>query len=145
MLKLILALLLVFVLLPRGGAYTSGVHAATAAVTAPGLGTPGPAQAVKIRAADGLQIAATYYPSMLSDRQSPAALLLHQINGSRAQWERLVPELLAEGYSVLAVDMRGFGETGGQINWKLAERDVATMFAWLRGISSIDVGRIAVV
>jgi pimeloyl-ACP methyl ester carboxylesterase len=139
--------LLVLMLLVLGGTgHTPGAIAATAVSTAaPGLGTPGPAQALKIRATDGLQLAATFYPSMLSGRQSPAVLLLHQINGSQAQWKPLIPELLSEGYSVLAVDMRGFGATRGQINWKLAEGDVATMLAWLRGIQSIDGKQIAIV
>lgn len=152
MLKPTVSLLVVSILLVLiGAAQTPGAIAATgtavatAVATPPGLGTPGPAQAVKIRAANGLQIAALYYPSMWSGRQSPAALLLHQINGSKAQWKPLIPELLTEGYSVLAVDMRGFGETGGQINWKLAEGDIVTMLSWLRGIPSIDGAKIAII
>jgi pimeloyl-ACP methyl ester carboxylesterase len=124
---------------------SSQVTAATAAATEPGLGTPGPAQPVRIKAADGLPIVGLFYPSALSGRTSPAALLLHQINGSKAQWQPLIPALLAEGYSALAVDLRGFGETGGEINWKKAEGDVATLLAWLRDQPSINGDEIAII
>jgi pimeloyl-ACP methyl ester carboxylesterase len=121
------------------------VTAATVVATEPGTGTPGPAQPVRIKAEDGLPISGLFYPSTLRGQASPAALLLHQINGTKAQWQPLIPALLAEGYSVLAVDLRGFGETGGQINWKRAEADVATLLVWLRDQSGVDGDEIAII
>jgi dienelactone hydrolase len=121
------------------------VTAATAVATQPGTGTPGPAQSVKIKASDGLTIIGLFYPSASSGPAAPSALLLHQINGSKAQWQPLIPALLAEGYSVLAVDLRGFGETGGEINWKRAEADVATLLAWLRDQSGVNGDEIAII
>jgi pimeloyl-ACP methyl ester carboxylesterase len=102
-------------------------------------------QEVKIKASDGLQIVGTYYPSTLSGKQSPAALLLHQNGGSKEEWEPFIPALLAEGYSVLAVDQRGFGATGGRADWKLAEKDITAMLAWLRNIAAINADEVAII
>jgi pimeloyl-ACP methyl ester carboxylesterase len=132
---------LLIVLMLSGSPHGGPVAAATSPATEAGTTV----QPVKIKASDGLLIAALYYPSILSGRQSPAALLLHQVNGSKAQWAPLIPELVAEGYSVLAVDLRGFGETRGEINWKRAETDVATTLAWLRGIPAINGDEIAII
>jgi len=103
------------------------------------------AQEVKIKASDGLQIVGAYYPSTLSGKQSPAALLLHQNGGSKEEWESFIPVLLDEGYSVLAVDQRGFGTTGGKVDWKLAEKDITAMLAWLRNIAAINTDEVAII
>lgn len=116
-----------------------------AATQEAGLGTPGPAQIVKITAGDGLEIVGAFYPSVLSGRQSPAALLLHQNRGSKDEWMLLIPALQAAGYNILAVDQRGFGETGGQTDWTLAEADVATLLAWLRAQPAIDGNQVAII
>ena len=119
--------------------------AATPAATEPGLGTPPAPQTVKIKAADGLEIVGKYYPSVFSGRQSPAALLLHQNGGNKDEWILLIPALQTEGYSILAVDQRGFGDTGGTADWKLAEADVATMLAWLRSQPAIKGDQVAII
>lgn len=115
------------------------------AATPPGLGMAGPAQTIKIAASDGLQLVALYYPSPLSGRQAPAALLLHQYGGNKEQWTALAQALNATGYAVLAVDQRGFGATGGKEDWKAAEADIATMLAWLRKDPSIAGDQIALI
>ncbi len=102
-------------------------------------------QEVKIKASDGLQIVGSYYPSTLSGGHSPAALLLHQNGGSKEEWEPFIPALLAEGYTVLAVDQRGFGQTGGKVDWRLAEKDITAMLAWLRNIAAIKGDEVAII
>jgi pimeloyl-ACP methyl ester carboxylesterase len=116
-----------------------------AATQEAGLGTPGPAQIVKIKASDGLEIVGAFYPSALSGRQSPAALLLHQYGGSKEEWKPLIPALQGEGYSILAVDQRGFGETGRGVAWTQAEADVSTLLAWLRTQPPINGDQVAII
>lgn len=70
----------------------------------------GPAERVTYQTADGLRIIADFYAPQIGG-PAPAVLLLHQFNGSRAQWADLIPALLAEGYAVLAPDLRSFGES----------------------------------
>jgi pimeloyl-ACP methyl ester carboxylesterase len=107
--------------------------------------TPPPAQLAAVPMADGLQIKGDYYPAPESDTPAPAALLLHQNAGSGFDWRPFALSLQATGYSVLAVDMRGHGLTGGSVNWRLAESDAGALMEWLRQQPAIDPDRVAIV
>lgn len=89
---------------------------------------PIPAQRAEAVADDGLTLMGDYYP--LPD--APVVILLHQLYTDRRSWTPFVGMFLGSGYSVLAVDLRGFGETGGKIAWQKAVGDVQTWFNWLR-------------
>ncbi|HKD18746.1 MAG TPA: alpha/beta fold hydrolase [Thermoanaerobaculia bacterium] len=69
-------------------------------------GTP-----VALKAADGTKLAATYYAG---DKPGPGILLLHQCNRDRSSWNGLAESLAQEGFHVLTMDYRGFGESGGK-------------------------------
>src|SRR5258706_2847323 len=129
-------------------ALPSGIAERTMAATgkASGLGTPPAPQDIKIKSFDGFEIAGTFYPSFLSGRQAPAALLLHQNGGSRKEWKLFIPELQNAGYAVLAVDQRSFGETGGVLDGGATlEKDANALVGWLRQQVSIDPSEIALI
>ena len=65
---------------------------------------------VTYRTADGIQAVATFTPPD-SDPPWPAVVLMHQYQGTRAQWKDLKPDLLAAGLAVLAPDARAHGES----------------------------------
>jgi dienelactone hydrolase len=65
---------------------------------------------VDLAAADGTKLKATYFAA---GKPGPGVLLLHQCNQQRKGWDRLAAQLAAAGISVLTVDYRGFGESGG--------------------------------
>src|SRR5262249_36546038 len=111
---------------------------------APPYPTSQPAQDVAIKMADGLVIRGTFYPASGSE-PAPAVLLLHQYNGNRRQWDAFTNALIAKGYNVLAVDQRGFGETGGKLDWIRAEQDGGTLMTWLREEPTVDLDKVAVV
>ena len=76
-------------------------------------------------AADGEDIAATYYPpksdagASVGDPNAPVVILIHGENDNRLVWEKKntnlgapAAELLSgAGFAVVAVDMRGYGES----------------------------------
>jgi len=64
---------------------------------------------VDLTAADGTKLKATYFAA---GKPGPGVLLLHQCNQQRKGWDGLAARLAA-GISVLTVDFRGFGESGG--------------------------------
>jgi pimeloyl-ACP methyl ester carboxylesterase len=64
-------------------------------------------------------------------------LLLHQLYTNRASWSDVLPVLTANGYNVLAVDVRGYGQTRGGINWLRAVTDVAVWMEWLRDTGGV--------
>jgi pimeloyl-ACP methyl ester carboxylesterase len=103
-------------------------------------------QRVELSAPDGLTLVANYFaPTDPGDSGAPAALLLHMLGSQKEAWGDLVPPLVEAGYAVLAVDLRGHGETGGSNDWPLAEDDTRHWLDWLREQDGIDPLRINLV
>lgn len=97
---------------------------------------PIPAQVITIDAEDGLDLVADFY---LVDPARPTVILLHEIYTDRTSWQPLLLPLIANGYNVLAPDIRGrWGETLGAINWFSAVEDVAVWFTWLREDAGVN-------
>jgi len=105
---------------------------------------------VDIQAPDGVNLKGTYFSA---GRSGPAMLLLHQCNMDRHAWDGLAADLAGNGFNVLTVDYRGFGESGGskstdpdaraavRKNWP---GDVDTAYAYLTKQKGVDSSRIAV-
>lgn len=73
---------------------------------------------VKAVASDGFNIEATLtYPKVKNQREFSTVVLLHSLGYNSQWWETLPDELLAKGYAVLAIDLRGHG--GSIYNSKL--------------------------
>lgn len=84
---------------------------------------------VTATAADGLVLRGDYYRVSAG---GPTVLLLHELYTDRASWSILINPLLGAGYNVLNVDLRGYGATGGEINWPKALADVQVWLDWLK-------------
>jgi pimeloyl-ACP methyl ester carboxylesterase len=100
------------------------------------------AEVVTTEAADGLVLVGEFYAS---DDSATAILLLHMLNSRRSAWSPLIPALTDAGYNVLAVDMRGHGDTGGAQDWAAAERDIEAWLDWLADQPSAEGEQIAIV
>jgi alpha-beta hydrolase superfamily lysophospholipase len=61
--------------------------------------------------------------------------------GDRSSWEDFAIQLMDAGYAVLAVDMRGHGDTGGEVDWDLAENDLQMVWSYLGAIPDIENDR----
>jgi pimeloyl-ACP methyl ester carboxylesterase len=105
---------------------------------------------VDLKAHDGVPLKATYFDA---GRPGPGLLLLHACNRDRTSWTGVAKAAASRGFHVLALDFRGFGESGGprfenfqqqqgtvEADWP---RDVDVAFAWLSGQSGVDRTRIA--
>lgn len=77
----------------------------------------------------------------------PGVILLHMLGSDRRAWTEtgLVDALAGAGYAVLAVDMRGHGETGGAAEWVLAAEDLALVWDAFAARDDVDETRTAVV
>lgn len=65
---------------------------------------------IKAVATDGFNICATLtYPKVKNQREVSTVVLLHSLGYNSQWWEDLPKELLAKGYGVLAIDLRGHG------------------------------------
>ena len=128
-----------FVTLSAAVLFLAGVRAA---VAEPVTGAP-----VTLKAADGTKLAATYYAG---EKPGPGILLLHQCNRDRSTWNDLAQRLAGEGFRVLTVDFRGFGESGGKRFAELTAdeatkmtadvfpADVDVAYAWLRAQPGVE-------
>ena len=87
-------------------------------------------QPVWLTAADGTRLFARHYPSS-PDR--PLCLCLHGLTRNSRDFDGFAPRLAAEGYPVLALDMRGRGESDNAVtpaDYSI-ETYVADCLAWL--------------
>jgi alpha-beta hydrolase superfamily lysophospholipase len=101
-------------------------------------------QDVRVEAADGLVITGTFHPASGPPPWS-GVLLLHMIYGDRSQWDELVPLLTSNGYAVVAIDMRGHGSTGGEINWGKSEDDIGRVWSYMTKREDIDPSHSALI
>jgi pimeloyl-ACP methyl ester carboxylesterase len=114
------------------------------ALTAAAQDAPAP-QTVQVQASDGLTLVGDYFVSLSEAEARPAVLLMHMYGSERGSWKPLIPALLETGYDVLAVDLRGHGETGGDEDWELAISDVQVWLDWLRGQPGVRAEAIATI
>jgi pimeloyl-ACP methyl ester carboxylesterase len=125
-------------------AFILGLIAGTAPVLA--QATPEP-QRVEVRASDDMTLVGDFFPApdAASGTGAPTALLLHQYGASKASWGPLIPALVDAGYTLLAVDLRGHGETGGSRDWVRARQDTQTWLGWLREQPGVDPERLSII
>jgi len=86
-------------------------------------------ESVILRAEDGAFLVGDFYRV---DPASPTIILLHQLYTTRASWEDVIGALLGAHYNVLAVDLRGYGDSSRSINWRKAVDDTQLWFDWVR-------------
>ncbi len=80
----------------------------------PAGSAPKGASFVWLKTRDQFNVAAWYFapkPPKVKGTQAPAILLLHMRGKDKSSWGGLPAKLVAEGFAVLAIDLRGHGET----------------------------------
>src|ERR1700738_2535144 len=77
---------------------------------------------VDLTAGDGTKLKATYFAAA---KPGPGVLLLHQCNRQRKIWDELAQQRATAGINVLTLDLRGFGESGGDRFDKLPQQEAA--------------------
>jgi dienelactone hydrolase len=118
--------------------------------TAAAAPTPSAARTIDLKSPDGIALKASYFSP---GRPGPAILLLHACNRDRTSWNGLATAAAARGFHVLALDYRGYGQSGGtrsddpqQQQW-IADRewpgDIDAAYAWLTSQQGVDKTRIA--
>lgn len=107
---------------------------------------------ITLEAADGLSLAATV-AGPAEGSCLPGVLLIHQFSSRRTQWDEHLPVLVEAGFVVLAIDLRGHGDSDpqpGPFNGLLtdpdqAPLDVAAGLEWLGEHEQVDAARLGVV
>lgn len=65
-----------------------------------------------LTASDGTKIAYNYVDGQPG---KPGVVLVHMLPSNKESWESLIPVLESNGYSIIAIDYRGRGESEGQL------------------------------
>jgi pimeloyl-ACP methyl ester carboxylesterase len=95
---------------------------------------------VALKGADGVTLRGWYVPS----RNGAAVLALHGTGSNRLGVARHARLLAGHGYGVLALDLRGHGESGGRstsVPWRLDD-DLDAALDWLEARPDVHGGRI---
>jgi uncharacterized protein len=66
---------------------------------------------VTLPATDGITLAGQFYET--ASRPAPGVVLVHMQSRTRADWDEVAQQLEAAGMTVLAIDLRGHGASGG--------------------------------
>ena len=74
------------------------------------LGVRAEQRDIDLKAADGTRLKATYFAAA---RPGPGVVLLHMCNSQRKAWATLGAKLATQGVHAIALDYRGYGESGG--------------------------------
>ena len=103
---------------------------------------------IDLKASDGVTLKATYTSP---GRPGPAMLLIHQCNMDRSSWDHLSTQLVDAGIHVLTMDLRGFGDSGGEgisagfpqlLQKSSGDLDIA--YAYLVSQTGVDRSRVGV-
>lgn len=126
-----------------------------AALAAEGEGTRDPAATVlatdsrvplQVFTSDGLLMEYDYYGGQAND--APIIILLHDRDETRQTWTAFASQLQSRGYHVLVPDIRGYGTTGGSVDWERAVEDMRVLVDNLptlgRTMISVPIGIVGV-
>lgn len=125
------------------------VAGAAALIFSLGLAAQSQKKDVDVKTQDGSTLKASYYSP---GRPGPGILLLHQCNMDRHAWEGLAQDLANNGFHVMTLDFRGFGDSGGGGQTDAAARtamrqkwpsDVDSAFEYLTAQKGVDKTRLA--
>ena len=89
---------------------------------------------------DGVHLMGTYYRPAAT--QAPGVVLLHMLGRQRQDWQAWARALQQAGFGVLAIDMRGHGQSEGERTWQKMPLDAAIAIDFLRSRPEIDPQRI---
>jgi pimeloyl-ACP methyl ester carboxylesterase len=106
--------------------------------------TAAPPFDLAITAPDGAKLAASFYPPA-SAAPAPGVLLLHVLGRNRHDWDSLAKDLQSRGYAVLALDLRGHGDSAGPADWSKSPADVRAAWDVLAARPEVDPALCAIV
>jgi dienelactone hydrolase len=107
---------------------------------------------VAIQTSDEITVKATLGIPDSTKKKTPAVILIHQAGSGRHEWDEFFQKLLNKGYTAIAYDIRGHGESDNVENIyqlfdnpDLAPNDLKAVIRFLKSHKNIDSKRIAVV
>ncbi len=114
---------------------------------------------VEYTTSDGVVIIGDYWIPKDANTPAPVVILLHMYRSDRSAWRPLASVLEDAGFAIMAIDMRGHGESIKPEDRKLEKRvrdrdpvlframhrDVFGAYRWLQQRPEVDLSRLAIV
>lgn len=120
----------------------AGVNAeSTATPTAPS--SPTTPKRVTFTGYDDLQIIGSMYVPAVTP--APTLLLLHEAEGNKEVWAPFARKLSEAGYTVVAIDARHHGETGGYGGWADVLKDMPLVLEQLKAMPEVNPDAIGLI
>lgn len=94
---------------------------------------------------EGLELAGSFYAPEVQPPPWPGVILLHMLNKDRTTWDDFAHQLSEAGYAALSIDLRGHGETGGEMDWDFAAADLKKAWDYLVAREDIVQDQTAIV
>lgn len=108
---------------------------------------------------DGVKIVGDYWTPLDTSQAAPVVILLHMYKSDRKAWAPQIVSLEKEGFAILAIDLRGHGESHEPAEMNLVRRvgardlklfqamhlDVEAAYEWLAKRSEVDLSRFAII
>lgn len=118
-----------------------------------------PAEVVRFQTSDGIEIVADYFVPEKGVSSAPGVVLVHMLRADRSSWAPLIPDLHNAGFAVLAIDLRGNGDSGAPRQDELRQRvrdqdasvfhemplDVEAAVSWLIARDEVDKSRLGMI
>jgi len=98
---------------------------------------------VDLTTSDGVPIKGDYYRPVAEN--APGVLLVHGSGRDRSVWQLFARQLMEQGMAVLAIDLRGYGESGGEAGDQNKGEDVAAGVDFLKAQAEVDPQNILLV
>lgn len=109
-----------------------------------------------LRAEDGFRLFGDYYRPPATASSAPMAILLHMYRSDRSTYQPLAVPLSQAGFAVLAIDLRGHGESATSESQARAgerdttlfqemQQDVRAAYDWLAKRPEVDRARFVIV
>ncbi len=119
-------------------------------------GVPAGARTAWLTTVDGYKVGAWFWPAG-GKKAAPSIILLHQRGKDKSSWGDFPAQLVAEGFAVIAIDLRGHGQTtdpSGQSiplnslrdsDYQAMLNDVGAAHAYLAQQKGVDADRVGII
>ncbi len=98
---------------------------------------------VDLTTADGVPIKGDYYRP--ARENAPGVLLVHGSGRERSAWQLFARQLMEQGFATLAIDLRGYGESGGHAADQNKIEDVTAAVDFLKAQAEVDPDNILII
>ena len=100
---------------------------------------------VILTTSDGVQLSARLYTPESLNSDTSVIILVHEAYRDHSSWDGFRIAALKNGYAVIALDLRGHGQSGGDLVFDEAmDHDIDAVIDWISASPDLNVDRVAI-